>query len=162
MLLHFTLYPALAGFFVVVVWVNVMNTKIYKQVHELAGQLMDAANTENNTLFETLYLQLQEVCESHEGTHKDHPVQWETLADFTDDLDVAITIYQKALIKAEDINSKDFISSIAYSMANLQLELGFHEDALNSLEKAKLASNKIEDKELKSEIHDLLESIIAK
>lgn len=133
-----------------------MNTKIYKQVHELATSLMDAATNEDRESFEGLYEELKGVCVEYDNTDKDHPVQWETLADFTEDLAEAVALYQKALEKAESINSKDFMSSILFSMATLQSELGDTQSAIEGLKKAQVAANKIEDKDLKSEISDLL------
>ena len=106
-----------------------------------------------------MFSELKLVCEENENTEKDHPVQWETLADFTDDYTLAISIYEKALLIAEAINSKDFRSSIGFSVASLQVELGDKKSAIEHLEKAKISSNKIVDKELKAEIHDLLESL---
>ena len=86
-------------------------------------------------------------------------MQWETLADFTDDLPLAITIYEHALLKAEAINDKDFRSSISYSIATMKVALDDQAGAIESLEKAKISCNKISDKELKAEIHDLLEEL---
>jgi hypothetical protein len=133
-----------------------MNTKIYKEVHGLAEALMTAAGKEDRETFESLYADLELICTSNEDTDKDHPVQWEALADFTEELEGAIKVYEKALLKAEEINSKDYISSIAFSLATLQIELEDTESAVENLNKAKISSNKIEDKELKAEIHDLL------
>lgn len=133
-----------------------MNTKIYKRVLFLADHLMAAAEEENQKKFDDYYSQLQALCEEHEASDKDHPVQWETLADFTEDLVLAVTLYKKALVKAEAINDKDFCSSIGYSIASLQVELGDKSDAIEHLEKAKISCNKIVDKDLKAEIHDLL------
>ncbi len=99
-----------------------MNTKIYKRVLFLADHLMAAAEEENQKKFDDYYSQLQALCEEHEASEKDHPVQWETLADFTEDLVLAVTLYKKALVKAQEINDKDFCSSIAYSIASLQVE----------------------------------------
>jgi hypothetical protein len=136
-----------------------MNTKIYKHVLSLAGDLMAAAQKEDQTSFDNYYTELQRVCDDNEDTDKDHPVQWETLADFTDDLALAISIYDKALLKAEAINSKDFLSSIGFSVASMHVELDNKSTAIEQLEKAKINSNKIVDKELKAEIHDLLEEL---
>lgn len=138
-----------------------MNTKIYKRVLFLADHLMAAAQEKNQMKFDGHYLELKELCEANEETDKDHPVQWETLADFTDDLVLAVTIYEQALAKAEEINSKDFRSSIGYSIATLKVELGDETGAIEHLEKAKISCNKIVDKELKAEIHDLLEELKA-
>ena len=136
-----------------------MNTKIYKRVLELTDSLMAAAEEQNQTKFDGYYSQLKQLCDDNENTDKDHPVQWETLADFTDDLALAVTIYQHALVKAEAINSKDFRSSIGFSIAELKVELGDKTGAIEYLEQAKISCNKIVDKELKAEIHDLLESL---
>ena len=136
-----------------------MNTKIYKRVLSLTDNLLGAVQQRNQTRFDGYYLELKQLCEEHENTDKDHPVQWETLADFTDDLALAVTIYEHALVKAETINSKDFRSSIGYSAATLKVELGDTTGAIEHLEKAKISCNKIIDKELKAEIHDLLEEL---
>jgi hypothetical protein len=136
-----------------------MNTKIYKQVLSLTDDLLAAVQQKNQSSFDSYYLELKQLCEAHENTDKDHPVQWETLADFTDDLALAITIYQQALTKAEAINDKDFRSSIGFSIAALKVELDDKIGAIEYLEQAKISCNKIIDKELKAEIHDLLEEL---
>ena len=81
-----------------------MNTKIYKRVLSLTDNLLAAAQQKNQSRFDGYYLELKQLCEEHETTDKDHPVQWETLADFTDDLALAVTIYKQALVKAQAIN----------------------------------------------------------
>lgn len=136
-----------------------MNTKIYKSVLLLADSLLTAAQKKNQEKFDGYYAELKQLCEAHDNTDKDHPVQWETLADFTDDLALAITIYEQALLKAETLNEKDFRSSIGFSIATLKVELGDEAGAIEHLEKAKISCNKIIDKELKAEIHDLLEEL---
>lgn len=138
-----------------------VNTKIYKSVYILAEELLEANNRRNQDAFDALYVKLQAICTDNENTDKDHPVQWETLADFTEELDEALVIYEKALEKAIAMNSKDFMSSIAFSMAVLQIELGQTDAAIENLQNAKISSNKIEDKALKNEIHDLLVELTA-
>ncbi len=139
-----------------------MNTKIYKAVHDLAEKLMVAARKEDQQSFNELYTELKLICDENENSDKDHPVQWETLADFTEDLKDAVAIYIKALAKATAINSKDYMSSIAFSMAALQVELGQLNEAIENLKKAKVSANKIVDKDLKAEIDELLESLLDK
>ena len=137
-----------------------MNTKIYKSVHNLAEKLMQAASKEDRRAFDSLYAELKAICIDNENTEKDHPVQWETLADFTEELEDALVIYEKALEKSTAINSKDYMSSIAFSMATLQIELGQTDAALNNLRDAKVSANKIEDKELKIEIDELMQTLL--
>ncbi|MGO2399850.1 MAG: tetratricopeptide repeat protein, partial [Halomonas sp.] len=83
-------------------------------------------------------------------------------ADFTEELDDALVMYEKALHKAEVANAKDHLSSIGFSMATLQVELGQEEAAIKHLQNAKISANKIEDKDLKAEIDELLEKLTAK
>ena len=136
-----------------------MNTKIYTQVHALAEDLMDAVRKKDKVRFDEYYAELKKVCDDNENSEKDHPVQWETLADFTDDFDLAISLYDKALVKAEAMNSKDFRSSVAFAIATLKVELGETDSAIEYLEKAKISSNKIADQDLKDEINALLEKL---
>ncbi|MBO6198514.1 MULTISPECIES: Replicative DNA helicase [Psychrobacter] len=138
-----------------------INTKIYKSIYVLAEKLLEADSKNDQKTFDALYAQLKELCIENEKSDKDHPEQWETLADFTEDLDEALVIYQKALDKAAAINSKDHLASIAFSMAELQIELGQTDAAIKSLQNAKISANKIEDKEFKVEINELLAKLLA-
>ena len=138
-----------------------INTKLYKAVYSLSEKLMAAAKKDDIEVFGSLYAELNAICLDNENTEKDHPEQWETLADFTEDLKDAVAGYEKALQKAMVINSKDHMSSIAFSMATLQLELGETEAAVKNLQDAKVSANKIADKDLKKEIDDLLETLTA-
>lgn len=111
-----------------------INTKIYKAVYELAEKLMKAAAKDDRATFEALYAELEAICTEHENTGKDHPEQWETLADFTEELEDALPIYQKALDKAVAKQSNDHIASIGFSMAALQVELGDNQAAIERLQ----------------------------
>ena len=138
-----------------------INTKIYKSIYVLAEQLLEADSKNDQQTFDVLYAQLKDLCIENEKSDKDHPEQWETLADFTEDLDAALVIYEKALGKATAINSKDHLASIAFSMAELQYELGQKDAAIKSLQNAKISANKIEDREFKVEIDQLLAQWLA-
>ncbi|WP_201574383.1 tetratricopeptide repeat protein [Psychrobacter sp. H8-1] len=138
-----------------------INTKIYKSIYVLAEQLLEADSKNDQQAFDALYAQLKDLCIENEKSDKDHPEQWETLADFTEDLDAALVIYEKALGKATAINSKDHMASITFSMAELQYELGQKDAAIKSLQNAKISANKIEDREFKVEIDQLLAQWLA-
>ncbi len=138
-----------------------INTKIYKSIYVLAEQLLEADSKKDQQAFDALYAQLKDLCIENEKSEKDHPEQWETLADFTEDLEEALVIYEKALGKATAINSKDHMASIAFSMAELQNELGQKDAAIKSLQNAKISANKIEDREFKVEIDQLLAKLLA-
>ncbi len=136
-----------------------INTKIYKAVYELAEKLMKAAAKDDRATFEALYAELEAICTEHENTEKDHPEQWETLADFTEELEDALPIYQKALDKAVAKQSNDHIASIGFSMAALHVELGDNQAAIERLQQAQVSAQTIEDTELKAEIDDLLATL---
>jgi len=136
-----------------------INTKIYKAVYELAEKLMKAAAKDDRATFEALDAELEAICTEHENTGKDHPEQWETLADFTEELEDALPIYQKALDKAVAKQSNDHIASIGFSMAALQVELGDNQAAIERLQQAQASAHTIEDNELKAEIDELLATL---
>ena len=137
-----------------------MNTKIYKQVHGLAIELIKAAKKEDEARFIPLYEELKALCELNEGDEvKNHPVQWEALADFTEDLHEAIAYYEKALAYAEAIQANDYMSSIGYSMATLLKEVNQPEKAITCAHRADEAAAKSCDDELQQEIKDLLKSL---
>ncbi|NYS62223.1 tetratricopeptide repeat protein [Vreelandella salicampi] len=136
-----------------------INTKIYKAVYELAEKLMKAAAKDDRETFDALYAELKAICTDNENTDKDHPEQWETLADFTEELDEALALYEKALDKAIDMESKDHMASIGFSMATFQVELGQTDDAIKSLQQAKVSAQGIEDNDLKAEIDELLKKL---
>jgi len=138
-----------------------INTKIYKAVYGLAEGLVEADRKGDSAEFLPLYGRLEAICLDNDGTDKDHPEQWETLADFTEDLEAALVIYEKAQAKALAINAKDHLSSIGLSMAKLQVDLGQKEAAIKSLESAQVCANKIEDKQLKAEIDALLKGLLS-
>ena len=138
-----------------------INTKIHKSVYELAEKLMKAADKDDREAFNSLYAELKAVCTDNENTDKDHPEQWETLADFEEEIEDALVGYEKALGKAIAMDSKDHMSSIAFSMATMQIELGQTDAAIKNLENAKVSADRIDDKDLKKEIDELLEKLLA-
>ena len=138
-----------------------INTKIHKSVYELAEKLMKAADKDDREAFNSLYAELKAVCTDNENTDNDHPEQWETLADFEEEIEDALLGYEKALKKAVAMDSKDHMSSIAFSMARLQIESGQTDAAIQNLKNAKISAERIDDKEFKVEIDELLEKLLA-
>lgn len=141
-----------------------MNTKLYKQVYELAGELLTAAQSDDDTQFDRLYEQLKTLCSDNEADdHKNHPVQWETLADFTQDNVEALALYDKALHYAQAIDAKDYMASICYAMAILFVEDATLDKeggkALAAAKQARQYAEGIEDTELQQEIAELLTTL---
>ena len=134
-----------------------MNTKLYKQVVQLATDLLSAAEKDDEKTFNVLYDELRTLCFENEDTeHKNHPVQWETLGDFTEDSKEAIIYYKRAIGYAEDIQAHDYVASIKYAMALLFQEEGNKEEALALAEQADEAAANIIDADLQKEIKVLI------
>jgi len=133
-----------------------MNTKLYTQVHSLAKGLLNAAEKENDTFFDQQYNELKSICEANEGGNKNHPVQWETLADFTEDIDDALAYYQKAFGFAKAIDAYDYMASIHFSMATFLSGQGKTEMALAAAQSAEQHASRNEDEILKQDIADLI------
>jgi hypothetical protein len=130
-----------------------MNTNLYKQVHRLAIELLKAADENKQTSFNTHYARLKQLCDDNiEDEHKNHPVQWETLADFTEDLDEALVIYQQALDYAILREAIDYQASISFSMAQLFNETENFDAAYEKSQSAKALCEKIDDSELLREV----------
>ncbi|NQX92886.1 MAG: SDR family oxidoreductase [Flavobacteriales bacterium] len=91
---------------------------------------MKAASVEDIAQFSSLYAELKAICVDNENTDKDHPVQWETLADFTEELDGLVycpgTINLKPFrgIKEEDLMNDlkvNYIGAFQNVQSNLKL-----------------------------------------
>ena len=136
-----------------------MNTKLYKRVHTLATEMLKAADEDDSQQFNDFYAELKTLCEDNEASDKNHPVQWETLADFTEDVEAALPIYEKALGYAEAIKARDYKASIHYAVAILYRELGDVESALDRAKQADICAAKTEDQELQREIKGLLKAL---
>lgn len=141
-----------------------MNTRLYKQIYSLAGELMEAAETGDDAQFDLLYQQLKKLCYDNEANeHCNHPVQWETLADFTQDSREALAKYEKALVCAKAIGATDYMASISYAIALLLTENpALDANGDKTLTTAKNASEyaaNTTDSELQKEIADLLKRL---
>ena len=137
-----------------------MNTKVYKRVHAIAIELLKAAEKDDADKFTTYYSELQALCEDNEADDtKNHPVQWETLADFSEDLDVATALYLKALACAETIEASDYLASVNYALATIYHQGEQLEPALQHALQANKHAKDIVDGELRTEIKALLKSM---
>ena len=134
-----------------------MNKPLFNKVHALAEKLMDAAQREDADAFYQQYDELETLCIEHDGTKKDHPVLWETLADFTEDFEDALEIYEKALSLANDLKTFDYQASIQFSMAQLLSELNKSDSAKSRAQQAMELATKIDDNELVQEIQEWLD-----
>ena len=101
-----------------------MNTHLFEQVEQLAKKMMAAAEANDETLFYQDYETLKQLCDDQVGTRNEHPVLWESLADFTEDNSTAIALYQRAYDSAKALKETEYKASIQFSLAQRLLEQG--------------------------------------
>jgi hypothetical protein len=68
----------------------------WRRVSELAGRLTNAALADDDVLHASLFVDLQDLLADLSRRHGEHPGLWETEADFTDDPNTAIALYEQA------------------------------------------------------------------
>ena len=133
-----------------------MKVPLYNDILSICQEISNASNNNNDELRLASCKKLQILCATSQGTPKDHPLQWEALADFTEDGEQAMDIYEVALATAEKLTLPTFTASAYLAMAQRQVEFEEKDKALVFANKANDAAQNIESEELKSEIAELL------
>ena len=133
-----------------------MKAPLYNDILTICQDIANASAADNDELRLAACKKLQVLCATNQGSPKDHPLQWEALADFTEDGEQAMDIYEVALATAEKLALPTFIASAYLAMALRQVEFEEKEQALLFANKANDAAQTIESEELKTEITELL------
>ena len=133
-----------------------MKAPLYNDILSICQEIADASATDNEESRLDSCKKLQVLCATNQGSPKDHPLQWEALADFTEDGEQAMDIYEVALATAEKLTLPTFTASAYLAMAQRQVEFEEKDKALVFANKANDAAQNIESEELKSEIAELL------
>jgi len=136
-----------------------MKAPLYDEILEICQQIANASAEGNDDNRNNACKNLQKLCATSQGTPKDHPLQWEALGDFTEDGDLAMDIYEIALVSASKLQLPKFTTSIYLAMAQRQQEFNEPEKATEYAKQAEIASENIDDDELKQEIKSFLTTI---
>tara|TARA_B110000091_G_C13710454_1_gene430230 strand:+ start:38 stop:454 length:417 start_codon:yes stop_codon:yes gene_type:complete len=136
-----------------------MKAPLFDEILALSQKIADASEAENDTLREEHCKKLQKLCATNQDSPNDHPLQWEALADFTDDGDQAIDIYQVGLYIADKLKLTPYSASIYLAMAMRYQEFNEVEKTLEFAQKAHALVNSIDNEEFKAEIIDFSHSI---
>ena len=136
-----------------------MKAPLYNDILAICQEIANASANDNDELRLTSCKKLQVLCATNQGSPKDHPLQWEALADFTEDGDQAMDIYEVAIATAEKLKLPTFTASSYLSMAQRYVEFEEHEKAISFAQKANEAAQDIESDELKAEITELLSQL---
>jgi len=133
-----------------------MKAPLYNDILAICQEIANASNTDNDELRLASCKKLQVLCATNQDSPKDHPLQWEALADFTEDGEQAMDIYEVALATAEKLALPIFTASAYLAMAQRQVEFEEKEQALVFATKANEAVHTVDSEELKTEITELL------
>jgi hypothetical protein len=136
-----------------------MKAPLYADILAICQEIANASNTDNDELRLASCKKLQILCATNQGSPKDHPLQWEALADFTEDGEQAMDIYEVALATAEKLVLPVFTASAYLAMALRQVEFEEKEQALIFANKANDVAQSVESEELKTEITELLSQL---
>jgi len=133
-----------------------MKAPLYSEILDLCQSMAQASAADDEKAGETAHQALQKLCQTNQDTPKDHPLQWEALADFTHDGDQALDIYQLALNCAEKLKLSESKASVLLAMAQRYIEFEEADKALVFATQAKDLIPEISSDELKSEIEEFL------
>ena len=89
-----------------------MKAPLFDEILAISQDIANASTAENDALRLEHCQKLQKLCATNQNSPNDHPLQWEALADFTEDGDQAIDIYQVGLAIAEKLNLASYKASI--------------------------------------------------
>jgi len=136
-----------------------MKAPLYNDILTICQEIANASAEDNDELRLTACKKLQVLCATNQNSPKDHPLQWEALADFTEDGEQAMDIYEVALATAEKLSLPVFTASAYLAMALRQVEFEEKDQALIFANQANEAAKGIDSEELKLEITELLVSL---
>ncbi len=133
-----------------------MKAPLFDEILAISQDIANASTAENDALRLEHCQKLQKLCATHQNSPKDHPLQWEALADFTEDGDQAIDIYQVGLAIAEKLNLASYKASIYLAMSQRYQEFEEAEKALEQAQNAHALIDSIDNEEFKNEIIEVL------
>lgn len=138
-----------------------MKAPLYDEILSICQEIAQASANDNDELRLSHCKQLQALCAKNQNSPKDHPLQWEALADFTEDGDQALDIYDIAITTAAKLKLPVFVASANLAIALRHIEFEEEQQALIFANRANEAAQDIDSAELKAEINDLLSQLSA-
>ncbi len=136
-----------------------MKAPLFEDILSICQAIADASSKSDEQAREAQYQLLIKLCAANENSPKDHPLQWEALADFTNDAEQALDIYQKGLACAEKLDFIDYKASIYLAIAQRNDEMDNAEVALEYAEKANALVNELTNDELKNDVTEYLKTL---
>ncbi|KRW67434.1 hypothetical protein AO741_20785 [Pseudomonas sp. TTU2014-105ASC] len=132
-----------------------MNQDIHDAIHEIVLEIVNASELEDKQSQWAAYQRLAAICESTEKAGNNHPFQWETLGDFTNDKTLALGFYEKALGYAVAAELNEYVASICLAIAETLVTIGKPTKAKYFAAQANEAAASTDDLELRRSISEL-------
>jgi hypothetical protein len=136
-----------------------MKAPLYDEILDICQHIANASANNDHDGRSDACKNLQKLCATNQNSPKDHPLQWEALADFTEEGDLAMDIYDIGLTTADKLNLPTFTASIYLAMAQRQQEFDNTDKAIEYAKKADIVSQNIDNEELEQEIKAFLASL---
>ncbi len=136
-----------------------MKAPLFSDILRISQNIADASNKDNEVARAEQYQSLIKLCAANENSPKDHPLQWEALADFTNDSEQAIDIYDKGLACAEKLQLVDYRASIYLAMAQRYEEMEELDKASEFAHHANALVEDVENEELITDIKQYLANL---
>ena len=136
-----------------------MKAPLFDDIITISQHIADASATNNDAMREDSYKLLIKLCANNDNSPKDHPLQWEALADFTLDSEQSIDIYQKGLDCAKRLQLTNSIASIYLSMAMRYQEMEESEKAQEYGELSSALLTDITNDDLKDDIKEFVSTL---
>ena len=70
-----------------------MKAPLYDEILDICQHIANASANNDDEGRNDACKKLQKLCATNQDSPKDHPLQWEALADFTEEGDLAMDIY---------------------------------------------------------------------
>ncbi len=136
-----------------------MKAPLFNEILAICQLIASASSNDDENARNKSYQELIKLCAANENTPRDHPLQWEALADFTNDSEQAIDIYQKGLACAQKFELVDFKASIYLSVAQRYQEMAEQDKSLDAATQSYQLADKVSNQELKQEITEFYQSL---
>lgn len=136
-----------------------MKAPLFDDIISFSQNIADASASNNDDARELNYKALIKLCANNENTPKDHPLQWEALADFTLDSEQSIDIYQKGLDCAQRLALVNSSASIYLSMAMRYQEMEEIDKSKEYAQKSLELIEQLTNDDLKADIEEFVNTL---
>jgi len=133
-----------------------MSAPLYDEIHCLTLNLLRAAEGNDRKGEAKAFQALKVLCADNADTEADHPLQWEALGDFSNNVEQAITAYETGLACAERAGLDEYIASLNFALAEVFAEQQDLARALKHAQQASELSEQLDDSKFAEAVSELV------